>query len=210
MCDGTFGKTVLPRFAADNLRPLHATNAICVGFKVAISPTHGCQPRATGRELEAVNLLSQPRIRLYENLPLLYSHSADRTNAPAHLGSHCGLHVFLRLRRPPGARRKSTGPARRSTGAAGIDRRPNPRRVTDPPTLTAPRGRAPSVLRFWRWSTKRAMWPKFITDISRILLLRPRKNSAGQSRPRSAKPKRGAKKLRSGLLRGRLTVAQLV
>ena len=54
MCDGTFGKTVLARFAADNLRPLHATNAICVGFKVAISPTHGCQPRATGRELEAV------------------------------------------------------------------------------------------------------------------------------------------------------------
>ena len=41
------------------------------------------------------------------------------TSLLPHLGSHCGLHVFLRLRRPPGARRKSTGPAGRSTGAAG-------------------------------------------------------------------------------------------
>jgi hypothetical protein len=63
--------------------------------------------------------VNQLRISLYEKLPLVYSHSADRTSAPAHLGSHCGLHVFLRLRRPPGARRKSTGPAGRSTGAAG-------------------------------------------------------------------------------------------
>ena len=61
---------------------------------------------------------NQLRIRLYEKLPLVYSHSADRTNAPAHLGSHCGLHVFLCLRRPPGPGRKSTGAAGGSTGAA--------------------------------------------------------------------------------------------
>ena len=58
------------------------------------------------------------RIRSYEKLPLVYSHSADRTNAPAHLGSHCGLHVFFCLRRPPGPGRKSTGAAGGSTGAA--------------------------------------------------------------------------------------------
>jgi hypothetical protein len=28
---------------------------------------------------------------LYESLPLLYPHSADRTSASAHLGSHCPL-----------------------------------------------------------------------------------------------------------------------
>ena len=61
---------------------------------------------------------NQLRIRLYENLPLVYSHSADRTSASAHLGSHCGLHVFLCLRRPPGPGRKSTGAAGGSTGAA--------------------------------------------------------------------------------------------
>src|SRR4029077_7813721 len=61
---------------------------------------------------------NQLRIRLYEKLPLVYSHSADRTSAPAHLGSHCGLHVFLCLRRPPGPGRKSTGASGGSSGAA--------------------------------------------------------------------------------------------
>ena len=65
------------------------------------------------------NLLHQPRIRLYEKLHLLYSHSTDRTIAPAHFGSVCGLHVFLRLHRPREARRTSTGSTGESRGPAG-------------------------------------------------------------------------------------------
>ena len=66
----------------------------------------------------ARSAFNQLRIRSYEKLPLVYSHSADRTNAPAHIGSHCGLHVFLRLRRPPGPRGKPCGTAAGPAGAA--------------------------------------------------------------------------------------------
>ena len=64
---------------------------------------------------------------VYEKLPLLYPHSADRTNAPAHLGSHCGLHVFLRLRRPPGPRSNTVWTGGRIDRSGGRTARNQPR-----------------------------------------------------------------------------------
>ena len=115
-------------------------------------------------------------------MKLSYPHLADRTNAPAHLGSHCGLHIFLRLRRPPGARRKSTRPAGRSTGAAGGSKGAGELDVTNSPTLTARRG--PAFLKFEialrTVVDEKSVWPKLSTDMFEILLLQRRKNSAGR------------------------------
>jgi hypothetical protein len=86
----------------------------------------------------ALRLLEQPtghgpsmrtnRQTSYEKVTLLHPYSSDRTSAPAHVCSHCGLHVYLSLRRnglpPPRPRRRPCGPSR---GSAIRPRRPSRR-----------------------------------------------------------------------------------